>query len=218
MRTRPRACAPPVAPVAGRPQRLSSGACRSHYTRIQKLATYFQNLAACSWWAKTKSVAEVAGACRHVRASEKHALGNECIRQLSARRPAGYRGVRIGRCPGSSGAGGPCRGLVLRERIRIRAVAGIRPGWSANPGCGRRLVRPARWPDGHPCAGLAAGQPQRQRRHGEVRRGYPPCHPGTRPDMAGRQRQPVPVTHPAHPLPGIWAPARMTPIRARHAA
>jgi hypothetical protein len=36
--------------------------------------------------------------------------------------------------------------------------------------------------------------------------------------MAGRQRQPVPVTHPAHPLPGIWAPARMTPIRARHAA
>jgi hypothetical protein len=164
------------------------------------------------------SVTEVAGAFRHVRASEKHALGSECIRQLSARRPAGHRGVRIGRCPGSSGTGGPCRGLVLRERIRIRAVAGIRPGRSANAGCGRRLVRPARWPDGHPCSGLAAGQPQRQQRNSGVRRGYPPCHPGTRPDMAGRQRQPVPVTRPVHPLPDAWTPARPTPIRARHAA
>ena len=136
------------------------------------------------------SVTEAAGAFRRVRASKKHALGMGCIRQLSARRPAGYRGVRIRCCPGSSGAGGPCRGLVLRARIRIRAVAGIRPGWSAHADCGRRLVRPARWPDRHPCSGLAAGQPQRQQRDGGVRRGYPPCHPGTRPDMAGRQRQP----------------------------
>ena len=153
-------------------------------------------------------MAEAAGAFRHVRASEKHALGNGRIRQLPARRPAGYCGVRIRCCPGSSGAGGPCRGLVLRERIRIRAVAGVRPGWSANAGCGRRLVRPARRPDGHPCSGLAADQPQRQQRDGRVRRGYPPCHPGTRPDMAGRQRQPVPMSRPAHSLPGAWSLGR----------
>ena len=36
--------------------------------------------------------------------------------------------------------------------------------------------------------------------------------------MAGRQRQPVPVTRPAHPLSSAWSPARLTPIRARHAA
>jgi hypothetical protein len=161
---------------------------------------------------------KVAGAFRRVRASEKHALGNGCIRQLAARRPADYCGVRIGCCPGTSAAGGPRRGLGLRDRIRIRALASIRPGWSANTGRGRCLVRQARWPDGHPCSGLAGGQPQRQRRHGEVRRGYPPCHPGTGPDMAGRQRQPVPVTRPAHPLPGARTPARLTPIRARHAA
>jgi hypothetical protein len=35
--------------------------------------------------------------------------------------------------------------------------------------------------------------------------------------MAGRQRQPVPVTRP-HSLPGAWTPARLTPIRDRHAA
>ena len=159
---------------------------------------------------------EVAGAFGSLRASKNHALGNGSIRQLSAHRPAGYCGVRIGRRPGSSGTGGPCRGLVLRARITIRAVSGIRPWWSANPGCGRRLVRPARWPDRHPCSGLAAGQPQRQRRHGGVRRGYPARHPGTRPDMAGRQRQPVPVTRPAHPPPATRTPARLTPIRARY--
>jgi hypothetical protein len=160
----------------------------------------------------------MAGAFGRVRASEKYALGNGCIRRLPVRRPAGHCGVWIERCPGSSGAGGPCRGLVLRERVRIRAVAGVRPRWSANAGSGRRLVRPARWPDGHPCSGLAAGQPQRQRRDGEVRRGYPACHPGTRPDMAGRQRQPVPVTCPAGPLRAPGTPARLTPVRARQAA
>jgi hypothetical protein len=161
-----------------------------------------------SAWVRWPSgaVAEMAGAFGLVRASKGYALGNERIRQLPARRTAGSCGVRIGRCPGSSGTAGPRRGLVLRERVRIRAVASVRPGWSANAGCRRSLVRPAWWPDGYPCRGLAAGQPQRQRRDGGVRRGYSPCHPGTRQDMAGRQRQPVPVTCPADPVPPARTP------------
>jgi hypothetical protein len=144
---------------------------------------------------------EMAGAFRRVRASEKYALGKEPSRQLPVRRPAGYYGVRIERCPCSSGAAGPCRGLVLCEPVRIRAVTGVRPRRSANAGCRRSLVRRTWWRDGYPYTGLAAGQPQRQRRDGRVRHGYSPRHPRTRPDMAGRQRQPVPVTRPADPMP-----------------
>ena len=140
---------------------------------------------------------EMAGAFGRVRASEKYALGKEPSRQLPVGRPAGYYGVRIERCPCSSGAAGPCRGLVLPEPVRIRAVTGVRPRRSANAGCRRSLVCPAWWPDWYPCSGLAAGQPQWQQRDGRVRHGYSPCHPRTRPEMAGRQRQPVPVTYPA---------------------
>jgi hypothetical protein len=137
---------------------------------------------------------EMAGAFRRVRASEKYALGKKPSRQLPVRRPAGCYGVRIGRCPCSSGAAGPCRGLVLCEPVRIRAVTGVGPRRSANAGCRRSLVRRTWWRDGYPRTGLAASQPRRQRRDGRVRHGYSPRHPRTRPDMAGRQRQPVPVT------------------------
>ena len=91
---------------------------------------------------------KMAGAFGRVRASEKYALGNERVRQLPARRPAGSCGVWVEPRPCSSSAAGPCRGLVLRERVRIRAVAGVRPGWSAKAGCRRSLVRPAWWRDG----------------------------------------------------------------------
>ena len=75
---------------------------------------------------------EVTGAFGRVRAS-RYCAGESMYPAASCSPAAGYCGVRIGRRPGSSGVCGPCRGLVLRERVRIRAVAGIRPGWSANP-------------------------------------------------------------------------------------
>ncbi len=161
---------------------------------------------------------EMAGAVRRVRASEKYALGKEPSRQLPVRRPAGCYGVRIGRCPCSSGATGPCRGLVLCEPVRIRAVTGVGPRRSANAGCRRSLVRRPWWRDGYPCTGLAAGQPRRQRRDGRVRHGYSPRHPRTRPDMAGRQRQPVPVTRPADPMPCARTPrgSRSREMRRRY--
>jgi hypothetical protein len=118
---------------------------------------------------------------------------------------------------------GPCRGLVLRERIRIRAIPGIRPGgqptpaaaaaWSARHGglTGIPAGAGARSAAAAPAAAAAAAQQWSPARS-------PSMSSRIRPDMAGRQRQPVPVTHPAHPLPSAWTPARLTPIRAHHAA
>jgi hypothetical protein len=81
------------------------------------------------------------------------------------------------------------RQVGLRERVGIRAVPGIRPRRPADPGRGRRLVRPARRRGRGPCPGLATGQPPRPRRDGPIWPGHTPRRPGTRPDMAGRQRQ-----------------------------
>ena len=47
---------------------------------------------------------------------------------------------------------------------------------------------------GVPGRGLAGGRPPWPRRDRPVRPGHPPRHPGTRPDMAGRQRQLVLLT------------------------
>jgi len=62
------------------------------------------------------SVAEMAGEPSDAFvASKGYAPGNECIRELPARRPAGCCGVRIGRCPGSSGA------------VTLHVIQGTRP-------------------------------------------------------------------------------------------
>ena len=110
----------------------------------------------------------------------------------------GRFGVRIRQRSPRSRPGGPGhrghRQVGLRERVGIRAVPGIRPRRPADLGRGRRLVRPARRRGRGPCPGLATGQPPRPRRDGPIWPGHTPRRPGTRPDMAGRQRQLVLLT------------------------
>jgi hypothetical protein len=141
------------------------------------------------------------GACRRARASDKHGVAPGRIRRLDTGLPAGRFGVRIRQRSPRSRPGGPGhrghRQAGLRERAGIRAVPGIRPRRPADPGRGGRLVRPARRRGRGPCPGLAAGQPPRPRRDGPVWPGHAPRRPGTRPDMAGRQRQLVFLTRAA---------------------
>ena len=117
------------------------------------------------------------------------------IRRLDTGLPAGRFGVRIRqRSPRSRPGHRGHRQVGLRERVGIRAVPGVRPRRPADPGRGRRLVRPARRRSRGPCPGLATGQPPRPRRDGPIWPGHTPRRPGTRPDMAGRQRQLVLLT------------------------
>ena len=98
------------------------------------------------------------------------------------------RSVRSG--PGDRGP----RELRLLERVSIRVVPGVRPGRPADTGRGRGLVRPARRRGRRPCPGLAGGRPPWPGRDRPIWSGYSPRRPGTRPDLAGRQRQPVFLT------------------------
>ena len=86
---------------------------------------------------------------------------------------------------------------ALPERVSIRIVPGVRPGRPADTGRGRGLVRPARRRGWRPCPGLAGGQPPWPRRDRPIWPGHTPRRPGTRPDMAGRQRQLVFLTRAA---------------------
>jgi hypothetical protein len=138
------------------------------------------------------------GACRRDRASNKHGIAPGRIRRLHRGLPPRRVGVRIRQRSVRSGPGdrGP-RELRLLERVSIRIVPGVRPGRPADTGRGRCLVRPARRRGRRPCPGLAGGRPPWPRRDRPIWPGYPPRHPGTRPDMAGRQRQLVFLTHAA---------------------
>ena len=111
----------------------------------------------------------------------RHGIGKGRIRQLFVRLPAGYGGVRIKCWSDGVGAGGPGGGRAGQDS----SCPWCRTGGPANAGCRRLVVRPARWCAGHPRCGLAAGQPSWPGRDGGIRSGYPPCHPGARPDMAG---------------------------------
>jgi hypothetical protein len=124
-------------------------------------------------------------------------LTDALLSHLSVRRSACHRSVRIAGRPRNSGIGGPHDELAVYQWISIRALAGLKPGWSANADCGRRLVRPVWQRAGHPRQRMAASQPQRWHCDGGAGSGYPGRHPGTRPEMAGRRRHPVLVTHPA---------------------
>ena len=138
------------------------------------------------------------GACRWDRASNKHGIAPGRIRRLHRGLPPRRVGVRIRQCSVRSGPGdrGP-RELRLLERVSIRIVPGVRPGRPADTGRGRCLVRPARRRDRRPCPGLAGGRPPWPRRDRPIWAGCSPRRPGTRPDMAGRQRQLVFLTRAA---------------------
>jgi hypothetical protein len=154
------------------------------------------------------------GACRRDRASNKHGIAPGRIRRLHRGLPPRRVGVRIRQCSVRSGPGdrGP-RELRLLERVSIRIVPGVRPGRPADTGRGRCLVRPARRRGRRPCPGLAGGRPPWPRRDRPIWAGYSPRRPGTRPDMAGRQRQLVFLTRTARRYNGIRTAVRFHPIR-----
>jgi len=136
-----------------------------------------------------------AGACRRGRASNKHGVAPGRIRRLHRGLPPRSDGVRIRQRSVRSGPGdrGP-RELRLPERVSVRIVPGVRPGRPADTGRGRCVVRPARLRGRRPGRGMAGGRPPWPRRDRPIWPGYSPRRPGTRPDMAGRQRQPVFLT------------------------
>ena len=136
-----------------------------------------------------------AGACHRARASNEHGVAPGRIRRLHRGLPPRRVGVRIRQRSVRSGPGdrGP-RELRLPERVGIRIVPGVRPGRPADTGRGRGLVRPARRRGWRPGPGLAGGQPPGPRRDRPIWPGHTPRRPGTRPDMAGRQRQLVFLT------------------------
>ena len=154
------------------------------------------------------------GACRRDRASNKHGIAPGRIRRLHRGLPPRRVGVRIRQCSVRSGPGdrGP-RELRLLERVSIRIVPGVRPGRPADTGRGRCLVRPARRRGRRPCPGLAGGRPPWPRRDRPIWAGYSPRRPGTRPDMAGRQRQLVFLTRAARRYNEIRTAVRFHPIR-----
>ena len=139
-----------------------------------------------------------AGACRRARASNEHDVAPGRVRRLHRGLPPRRVGVRIRQRSVRSGPGdrGP-RELRLPERVSIRIVPGVGPGRPACTGRGRGLVRPARRRGWRPCPGLAGGQPPWPRRDRPIWPGHTPRRPGTRPDMAGRQRQLVFLTRAA---------------------
>jgi len=142
------------------------------------------------------------GACRCARASKKHGAAPGRTRRLHLGLPPRRVGVRIKQRSARSGPGSPGdpgyrghRQVRLRERVGIRAVAGVRPGRPADTGRSRCLVRPARRRARRPCPGLEGSRPPWPRRDSPIWPGHAPRRPGTRPDMAGRQRQLVFLTH-----------------------
>jgi hypothetical protein len=139
-----------------------------------------------------------AGACHRARASNEHDVAPGRIRRLHRGLPPRRVGVRIRQRSVRSGPGdrGP-RELRLPERVSIRIVPGVGPGRPACTGRGRGLVRPARRRGWRPCPGLAGGQPPWPRRDRTIWPGHTPRRPGTRPYMAGRQRQLVFLTRTA---------------------
>jgi Glyoxalase/Bleomycin resistance protein/Dioxygenase superfamily len=81
-----------------------------------------------------ESSVRIRGSCGRGRASDNHSAAPGCVRRLHRGLPAYRDGVRI-RHPsvrGSPGAGG-YREVRLRERVRLRAVPGLRPGRQPAP-------------------------------------------------------------------------------------
>ena len=154
------------------------------------------------------------GACRRDRASNKHGIAPGRIRRLHHGLPPRRVGVQIRQRSVRSGPGdrGP-RELRLLERVSIRIVPSVRPGRPADTGRGRCLVRPARRRGRRPCPGLAGGRPPWPRRDRPIWPGYSPRRPGTRPDMAGRQRQLVFLTRAARRYNGVLRRARSKACR-----